>query len=314
MARDPRQVQRQIGELLPFMATPFAADGEIDLPTLRRELRYLADECAQEPSCYFVCCGTGEFWSLSLEEFTHIVRAAVDELGGRAPIVAGVGYGTRLALEFTRAAQAAGADAVLVFPPYLVSAPQEGLYAHYAAIASATDRAVMIYNRDNAVFEPHTIAHLVEACPNVIGLKDGYGDLERLAEVRRRLGDGFLLMNGMPCAELHAWDYCQAGIRPYSPSAIEFIPELAWAFDRALEAGDKARVDRFVAGFYRPYMDLRGQVPGYGVALIKAGLALRGRPAGGVRAPLVDPSSEHVAELQALISRGLELSKARAKS
>lgn len=307
MARSPQQVQRQAQGLLPFMTTPFAADGQADIPCFREHLRHLLEAYEDKPSCFFVCCGTGEFWSLGLEEYRRLVQAAVAEAGAELPIVAGVGYGTPLALEFTRAATEAGADALLVFPPYLASGPQEGLYRHYAAIAAATPLGIMVYHRDNAVFQPQTVARLVEEHPNVIGLKDGYGDLDLLAEMRRLIGDGFLLMNGMPTAETYAKDYTQAGIRAYSPSGIEFLPELAWPLDHALERMDEAEIDRLIAGFYRPYTKLRHQVPGYGVSLIKAGLALRGRPVGGVRPPLVDPTPQHVAALEELIERALAL-------
>lgn len=309
MKRSPNQVRSEIGRLLPFVATPFTHDNEIDLTAFRRNLRYLTDCCSEQPSCYFVCCGTGEFWSLDLAEYAALVRAAADEVGDKSPIVAGIGYGTPLAREFARTGQEAGADGLLVFPPYLVSAPQEGLLAHYAAVAASTGLGVFVYNRDNAVFEPDTMARLVELCPNVIGVKDGFGDLPRLGEMRRVLGDEFLIMNGMPCAELHAWRYGQAGFAPYSPSAIEFLPELSWAFERALEIGDKPSIDNMTDAFYQPYMDLRLQVPGYGVSLIKAGLGLRGRPVGRVRSPLVDPSPDHTAQLEALIQRGLEIAR-----
>ena len=307
MVRAPVETQTQINGLLPFMATPFAADGGVDLPCYREHLRYLLDAHADKPSCFFVCCGTGELWSLELEEYAALVRAAVDEVGTQVPIVAGVGYGTRLAAQFARAAAKAEADALLVFPPYLASGPQEGLYAHYAAIAQATPLAVMVYNRDNAVFEPETLVRLVEAHPNVIGLKDGHGDLKQLGCMRELLGEAFLIMNGMPTAETYAKPYTQAGVRPYSPSGIEFLPELAWPLDHALARMDVAEIDRLIDGFYLPYAELRQQVRGYGVSLIKAGLALRGRPVGGVRPPLVDPTPAHVSALEDLIARGLAL-------
>lgn len=311
MARSPRELQVQVRGLLPFVCTPFTAAGEIDLPRFREQLQCLAGGSADKASCYFVCCGTGEFWSLDLAEYRALVKAAAEEVGQRGPVVAGVGYGTRLAIEFAQAAEEQGADGLLVFPPYLAAGPQEGLYHHYAAIASATKLGIIVYNRDNAVFEPETVSRLVQRFPNVIGLKDGFGDLARLAEVRRLAGDEFLLMNGMPSAEMYARTYCDAGIRQYSPGGIEFVPEIAWAFDHALEAGDGAEVDRLVDGFYRPYTDLRNKVPGYGVALIKAGLKLRGRPVGGVRPPLVDPTPEHEDELRAIIERGLSLVESR---
>lgn len=309
MARPFQEVQARVRGLLAFVNTPFAAMGEVDLGRFREHLQYLASGFPDTPSSYFVGCGTGEFWSLDLAEYKSLVRAAVEEVGHRVPVLSGVGYGTKLAVEFARVAEEQGADGFLVFPPYLAGGPQEGLYQHYGSIAASTDLGVIIYNRDHAVFEPETVRRLVEHHPNVVGLKDGVGDLERLTAIGRMVGEEFLLINGMPSAEMFAKTFCGAGIRPYSPGGIEFVPEIAWVFDHALERGDEGEIDRLIEGFYRPYTELRNQVPGYGIALIKAGLKLRGRPVGGVRPPLVDPSAEHEAALNALIERGLSLVK-----
>lgn len=309
MARSPQELQAQVQGLLDFVHTPFTEANDVDLERFCEHLRHVQNDFPDSPSSYFVCCGTGEFWSLDLQEYVDLVGAAVDTVGDDAPVIAGVGYGTRLALEHVRAAQAQGADGLLIFPPYLASGPQEGLLQHYGALAAATDLGVFVYNRDNAVFAPQTVARLVEAHPNVMGLKDGYGDLERLHQVRNLLGGDFLLMNGMPSAEMYAREYTAAGIRPYSPGGIEFVPELAWRFDRALARGDERETDRLIDGFYRPYTQLRARVPGYGVALVKAGLRLRGRPSGGVRPPLVDPSREHEVILAELIEKALALAE-----
>lgn len=309
MPRSPQALQTQVRGLLAFTHTPFTETNNIDLPRFCEHLRHLQDAFSDRPSSYFVCCGTGEFWSLDLQEYEALVGAAAKVVGDEAPVIAGVGYGTRLALEYVRAAQTQGADGLLIFPPYLVGGPQEGLLQHYGTLAAATDLGVFIYNRDNAVFAPRTVARLVETHPNVVGLKDGHGDLERLAEIRDLLADDFLLMNGMPSAEMYAKRYTAAGVRPYSPGGIEFVPELAWRFDRALARGDEREIERLIDGFYRPYTQLRAQVPGYGVALIKAGLALRDRPSGGVRPPLVDPSREHRVILAELIEKALALAE-----
>lgn len=309
MPRSPQELQAQLRGLLAFVHTPFTEKDGVDLERFCEHLLHLQNDFSDTPSSYFVCCGTGEFWSLNLQEYEALVGAAVETVGGEIPIIAGVGYGTRLALEYVRVAQVQGADGLLIFPPYLASGPQEGLFQHYGTLAAATDLGVFVYNRDNAVFAPQTVARLVEARPNVVGLKDGYGDLERLAGVRDLLGDDFLLMNGMPSAEIYAKRYTKAGIRPYSPGGIEFVPELAWRFDRALARGDEREVDRLIDGFYRPYTQLRAQVPGYGVALVKAGRRLRGRPSGGVRPPLVDPSREHEIILMELIEKALALAE-----
>ena len=306
MPLGPPEVRARVRGLMAFVCTPFTPSNHLDLGRFREHLRYLVHETTQKPAACFVCCGAGEFFSLNMAEYRLLVRAAVEEVGSEVPIFAGTGYGTRMAIEFAVAAEEQGADGVLVFPPYLVSAPQEGLYLHCRSIAAAVKVSVILYSRDNAVFEPATVFRLAEI-PNVIGMKDGDGDMESLARIRAELGDSFLLMNGMPLAERYAPAYLAAGVSSYSPCAIDFLPEVTWAFHHALMAGSQVEVDRLLQGFFHPYGELRAQVPGYGISLVKAGLKLRGKPVGGVRPPLVDPSPDHEEALSRLIEQGLSL-------
>ncbi len=179
------------------------------------------------------------------------MRAAVEEASGQLPIVAGVGYGTRLAVEFARAAAEAGADGLMVMPPYLLLAEQEGLYLHYREIAAATNLGVILYQRDNAIFTPATVARLAEI-PNVVGFKDGHGDVERLLRIRLAVGERLVFLNGMPTAELSAPAFFGLGVRSYSSAVFNFVPEIAWAFNRAAVEGDIATRDQLLEGFYRP--------------------------------------------------------------
>jgi 5-dehydro-4-deoxyglucarate dehydratase len=303
MPLSPQELARQIQGLLSFPVTPFDAAGEVDLPRFREHISYMAN---QNPAGLFVCGGTGEFYSLGLDEYRALVRAAVEEIGGKLPIVAGVGYGARLALDFARAAEQAGADGLMVMPPYLVVAEQEGLYQHYRALAAATRLGVILYQRDNAIFMPATVRRLAEI-PNVIGFKDGYGDMERLLRIRLAAGERLTMLNGMPTAELSQPAFVGVGVRSYSSAVFNFVPEISWAFYRATVEGDADTQLRLLEGFYRPFAELRDRARGYAVALIKAGLKVQGRPVGPARAPLVNPTPEHEAELKAIVERGLAL-------
>ena len=143
----------------------------------------------------FACCGTGEFHSLDVDEFAECVRAAAEVAAGRVPVVAGVGYGAALAASFAAAAKEAGADGLLVMPPYLVAGGAAGLRDHYTAVAEATDLDLIIYQRDNVTFTPDVVADLAEV-PNIVGFKDGKGDLDLMqrivSAVRDRHGEGKL--------------------------------------------------------------------------------------------------------------------------
>jgi 5-dehydro-4-deoxyglucarate dehydratase len=306
--RSPRNLPPILEGLQAFVMTPFSADGRLDLARFRDHLRWLILDSTRKPAGCFVACGTGELWSLDLAEHAALVRAAVSELAGIVPVIAGVGYGTKLAVEMAQSAAAAGADGVLVFPPYLAAGPQDGLLDHYRQVARAVDIGVMVYQRDQVVVEPETAVQLA-AWPTFIGVKDGYGDLDRLAAIRAALGPGFIFGNGMPVAETYAPAYAAIGVRSYSPGVVDFLPELAWAFDDALERRELALVDRLLAEFYQPLASLRSREAGYGIAIVKAGLRLRGKPAGSVRPPLVDLRAADEADLARLIERGLILAE-----
>lgn len=308
-------MKRTVSELPPlltglqaFVCTPFTANNEIDLPRFREHLDYLAHGSSSPPKGIFVACGTGEFWSLDVAEHQALIQVAVDAVGRDVPIIAGVGYGTKFAVALARSAQAAGADGILVFPPYLISGPQAGLVEHFRAVISAVEIGVMVYHRDNAVLSIDTFRELAKL-PNLIGVKDGFGDLQVLREMQAAIDRPFVFGNGMPVAETYTPTYARIGVWSYSPGIVDFLPELSWAFDRRLQAGDEAGVERLLDGFYRPLATLRAQTPGLGISLVKTGMALRGHAAGGVRAPLVDTTPEQASALAELIERGLALAK-----
>ncbi|MEU0202840.1 MULTISPECIES: 5-dehydro-4-deoxyglucarate dehydratase [unclassified Streptomyces] len=290
-----------------FPVTAYGPDGSVDLDAYRTHVRRGVEAGA---AAVFACCGTGEFHALTPEEFEACVRVAVEAAEGRVPVVAGAGYGTALAVRYARIAEAAGADGLLAMPPYLVVAGQEGLLRHYREVAAATALPVIVYQRDNAVFTPETVVALART-DGVIGLKDGLGDLDLMqrivSAVRTEVPGDFLYFNGLPTAEQTQLAYRALGVTLYSSAVFCFAPELALAFHQALRTGDDATVDRLLDGFFRPFVELRAQGRGYAVALVKAGVRLRGLDVGEVRPPLHEPTEDHVKQLAELIERGYAL-------
>ncbi|MFF5186158.1 5-dehydro-4-deoxyglucarate dehydratase [Streptomyces sp. NPDC000345] len=287
-----------------FPVTAYGADGSVNLDVYRAHVRRGVEAGA---AAVFACCGTGEFHALTPEEFGACVGAAVEETGGRVPVVAGVGYGTALAVRYARLARAAGADGLLALPPYLVVAAQEGLLRHYREVAAATELPVIVYQRDNAVFTPATVVELART-DGIIGLKDGLGDLDLMqrfvSAVRTEAPGDFLYFNGLPTAEQTQLAYRALGVTLYSSAVFCFAPEIALAFHRALTTGDETTAHRLLDGFYRPFVELRAQGRGYAVSLVKAGVRLRGLDVGEVRPPLHEPSEDHVKQLAQVIERG----------
>ncbi|MFB6778175.1 5-dehydro-4-deoxyglucarate dehydratase [Streptomyces sp. NPDC056352] len=291
-----------------FPVTAYGLDGAVDLDAFRAHVRSGIDAGA---AAVFACCGTGEFHALTPEEFRLVVAAAVEETAGEVPVVAGAGYGTALAIQYAKLAEEAGADGLLAMPPYLVLADQEGLLGHYAALAAATGLETIVYQRDNAVFTPETVVALART-PGIIGLKDGYGDLDLMqrivSAVRTELpGQDFLYFNGLPTAELTGLAYRGIGVTLYSSAVFAFAPDIALAFYRALESGDDELVNALLDHFYRPLVELRAKGRGYAVSLVKAAVRLEGLAVGDVRSPLTEPPAAHVEELAAIIERGRAL-------
>lgn len=294
----------QLDGVLFFPVTPFTAAGGVAADVLAEHVEH---GVAAGPGGVFVACGTGEFHALDVAEYELVVRVAVRATAGRVPVFAGVGGALPIAKSFAAAAQSAGADGLLLLPPYLVSSPPAGLVRYVEEVSQASDLATIVYQRNNAVFTPEA-AVAVACLPNVIGLKDGLGDIDQLQRlvlaVRSRVGGQFQFFNGLPTAELTVPAYRGIGVELYSSAVFCFAPDISLGFYHAVTTGDTAKADRLLTDFYLPLVELRDKVPGYAVALVKAAVAMTGLDVGGVRPPLVDPSPPHLAELERIIAAG----------
>ncbi|AYC41352.1 putative 5-dehydro-4-deoxyglucarate dehydratase [Streptomyces griseorubiginosus] len=289
--------------VLSFPLTSFHDDGTLDPDGFRA---HVAAQIATGPGAVFPACGTGEFFSLDEDEYRQVVTVAVEEAGGRVPVVAGVGYGWAQAARFARIAEEAGADALLVLPHYLVAAPQDGLVAQLEQLAARTPLPLIAYQRGQVSFGVAAFRRIT-AIPGVIGLKDGHSDLDRLQRLTLAAPEDFLFFNGAATAEIQARAYAAVGVPAYSSAVHAFAPEIADAFFAALSDGDDGTVEKLLRDFYVPLVELRDRVPGYAVSLVKAAARLRGRPVGPVRAPLTDPTAADLAELRQLLTTGLDL-------
>ena len=291
-----------------FPVTPFAPDGSLDEERLAR---HIDSGVAAGAGGVFVACGTGEFHALTAGEIERATRVAVETVGGRVPVLAAAGGPVPVARDQAARVARAGADGLLLLPPYLVGAPQRGLVRYVEEVTGASDLPVIFYQRGTARPTPQTAARIA-ALPRVVGLKDGIGDIERMHRVVRAVRavpgtEDFRFFNGLPTAEMTAPAYRGIGVELYSSAVFAFAPEIALAFHRALTDGDETLLGTLLDEFYGPLVALRDEVPGYAVALIKAGLTIRGLDVGGVRAPLLDPTPEHTARLAKLIDHGLEV-------
>ncbi|MFC5929402.1 5-dehydro-4-deoxyglucarate dehydratase [Cryobacterium melibiosiphilum] len=293
--------------ILFFPITPFNEDDTVNHAALTAHLEH---GIGYGPGGIFVACGTGEFHTLAVDEFTEIVATTVTVTAGRTPVFAGVGGPIASAKLMARKAAEAGADGLLLLPPYLVGSPVEGLLDYVRAVADASELPIIVYHRGNAQF---TVAAAVEVStfPTVIGFKDGVGDLDLMSRIVRAVEDAttaagkeFQFFNGLPTAESSQAAYRAIGVELYSSATFAFAPELSVAFYDSLISGDTELTNALSREFFHPLVALRDQAPGYAVALVKAGARLGGIQTGAVRPPLRDITAAHEAELVSIIAAG----------
>jgi 5-dehydro-4-deoxyglucarate dehydratase len=294
----------QLDGVLFFPVTPFDSVGAVAEDVLAEHVKH---GVAAGPGGVFVACGTGEFNALDVEEFERVVKVTVDATAGRVPVFAGAGGALPVAKRFAVAAERAGADGLLLLPPYLVSSPADGLVRFVEEVTSATKLPVIVYQRNNAVLTPESAVRIAQL-PTVIGLKDGLGDIDQMHRIvlaiRSKVDKPFQFFNGLPTAELTVPAYRGIGVDLYSSAVFCFAPEISLGFYNAVQSGDKELTARLLTDFYLPLVELRDKVPGYAVSLVKAAVVKSGLDVGGVRPPLVDPSPEHLVELDRIIAAG----------
>jgi 5-dehydro-4-deoxyglucarate dehydratase len=285
--------------LLSFPVTHFRPDLSFDRDAYSEHVSWLS---TYPVAGLFAAGGTGEFSSLLAEEVEEVVTAAVEASAKSVPVVAPAGRSVAEGKRLVRSAEAAGADGILLFPPYLTEPSQEGLHRYVTEIASATDLGVIVYARANAVYSPELVTRLADELPNLVGFKDGLGNLELITRIVSKVGDRLLYVGGLPTAEVFALPYLELGVTTYSSAIFNFVPELALDFYRAVRTHDRAAVLRWLADFVMPLTAIRDRTPGYAVSIIKAGMTAVGRTAGPVRPPLSDLSPNDFDDLLGLVS------------
>jgi 5-dehydro-4-deoxyglucarate dehydratase len=297
----PLELQNVLSSgLLSFPVTDFKANGDLDTASYAKRLEWLAPHGA---SVLFAAGGTGEFFSLEPKEYSSVIQTAVDTCNGLVPILAGAGGPTRVAIQYAQEAERLGAKGILLLPHYLTESHQDGVATHVDQVCKSVKIGVVVYNRNVCRLQPHHLEKLAANNPNLIGYKDGFGDIELMVSIRRRLGDRFSYLGGLPTAEVYAAAYKAMGVPVYSSAVFNFIPQTAMSFYQAVAQDDRATQNRLLDTFFLPYLEIRNRSAGYAVSIIKAGATIVGHGAGPVRAPLTDLKPAEVEQLADLIAR-----------
>lgn len=219
----------------PALITPFR-NGEVDEPAFRKFVNWQISEGSHG----LVPVGTtGESPTLTPEEHKRVIEICIEEARGRVPVIAGTGSNaTAEAIEYTEHAKEAGADAALVVVPYYNKPTQDGLYAHFKAIADAVDIPIFVYNvpgRSVANISVETLARLARDCKNIVGTKDASADLTRPSRQRLASGEDFIQLSGEDGTALGF--NAHGGVGCISVTA-NVAPRLCSQFQEATLAGD----------------------------------------------------------------------------
>ena len=290
--------------LLSFPITDLDENGQFNADTYAERLDWFV---THDVSSIFVAGGTGEFFSLSKDEYEQIVTVTADTVQEKIPMISSVGRSIPEAIAFAKIAEKAGMNALLLMPPYLTECPPDGTYQYAKTIMDNTSLPVIYYNRGNGILSSDWVQKLADNCPNFIGLKDGTGNMQDLNDTIKSVGNRLSYIGGVPTAEIIAEAYLSIGVNTYSSAVFNFVPELANLFYKSLRAGNKAVVANILRQFYIPFVRLRNRKQGYAVSLIKAGATLIGRSAGDVRPPLTMPTPEEIEQLESIIQQSAGL-------
>ncbi len=293
----PNSARQPFGVMLTAMITPMQADGSLDLVGAQRLATHLVDDLAHDG--LIINGTTGEASTTTDAENLDLIRAVVEAVGDRATVVAGVGTNdTAHSVESAKGALRVGAHAVMAVSPYYNRPPQEGLVAHFKAVADATDLPLIVYDipkRTGVAIETETLVRIAEH-PRVIAYKDAKGDLDA-----------------------SQWGMARTDLAWYSGDDILNLPLLALGAAGMISVvghlvGDRLKemASAYSVGQVELAVEInRSLLPVYtgvfrtqGLILIKAALAELGLPAGPVRLPLVNASQEQLAILRADLAAG----------
>jgi 5-dehydro-4-deoxyglucarate dehydratase len=293
---DPHELRAKLHGVVAFPLTPFRKDLSLDLDGLRKNLRSLL----RHPVCAIVApAGTGEIHSLSPAEHLEVVKVAVAEAAGRVPVLAGTGFNPPIAAALAKQAAAAGVSGLLAFPPYYPSLEEDGIVAYYRGIAEATSLGLLIYTRDWFAPPAALVQKLAEQIPNLIGWKDGQGDLRRYQMICQRLGDRLLWIGGAGDDLVPA--YFSMGIRTYTSSIANIAPKLSLRLLELAAGGHSEELMKLMQELVIPLYGLRARRKGYEVSAMKAMMDLLGLAGGPVRPPLVELRTEELESLRATL-------------
>ncbi|MFG6495324.1 4-hydroxy-tetrahydrodipicolinate synthase [Fictibacillus sp. UD] len=269
------------GSISTAMVTPFDSKGNIDFARTTKLVNHLLNNGTDS---IVVAGTTGESPTLTTEEKIALFKHVLKVVDGRVPVIAGTGSNnTKASIDLSKKAEEIGVDAIMIVAPYYNKPSQEGIVAHYKAIANAVSLPIMAYNipgRSVVSFSVDTVLRLAEV-PNIVALKDAGGNLDTMSEIIERTSDDFLLYCGDDGLTLPSLAIGSAGIVSVASHVIgNEMKAMIQAFQNG-ENKEAAKLHRKLL----PVMHELFKAPS--PAPVKTALQLKGLDVGGVRLPLL---------------------------
>ncbi|MEA4882044.1 MAG: 4-hydroxy-tetrahydrodipicolinate synthase [Clostridia bacterium] len=278
------------------MVTPFAPDMSVDLDVARA----LAKRLVETGSDGIVVAGsTGEAATLTHQEKLDLFRAVVDEVGGKALVIAGTGTNdTRVTIELTAEAEAIGVDGAMIVAPYYNKPPQAGLYRHFSQVAKATKLPLMVYNvpgRTASNISADTMIALARDFANIVALKEASGNLEQVAEIREKTPKGFAVYSGDDNMTIPIMSIGGEGVVSVASHVAGMEIQDMIASFIAGNVMRAAELHRRLLPLFRVIFVTSNPIP------IKAALKLIGCDVGGLRSPLVEAADGERAQVRSVL-------------
>ncbi|HEX2879298.1 MAG TPA: dihydrodipicolinate synthase family protein, partial [Polyangiaceae bacterium] len=245
---DPQELRKKLSSgVIAFPITPFKADHSLDLEGVRSNLR----EMLKHPLTAIVApAGTGEVFSLSPAEHLAVVKATVEEVGGKVPVLTATGFNTAIGVELARQAQQAGVNGLLLFPPYYPHADEAGLIDYYSTLAKATPLGTIVYSRDWVNPSAAMVEKLAATVPNLVAWKDGTGDVRKYQQLMQRVGDRLHWIGGVGDDQVPG--YYSIGVRTYTSSIAVVAPRLSLELHKLAADGDYASLKKLMNDYVIP--------------------------------------------------------------
>lgn len=286
-----------LGRVITAMITPFTEDGAVDYEAAVALAKHLIEHGSEG---ILVGGTTGEGATMSAEEKLKLYSAVVDAVGSRAegkkvPVMGNVGgIDTIASIAFMKEAEKTGIDSVLAIVPFYVKPTQEGMFQHFKAIADATTLPVILYNvpgRTNVSIQPATVKRLVDACPNIAGIKDATGNWDQVTQEKILLPEDFLVYSG---DDSYTYPIVSAGGAGVISVSSHIIGDDMLALVKAAQEGDYKKAFELHKKTYpinKGLFFITSPIP------VKTAVNLLGLPGGKFRLPMVDANEAEKAHI-----------------